>query len=1003
MTGADGSGESAEADRRADEALDRFLPAARAALARRHHVAAIVVAHMGAPWLPRTLRDLAAQVRPPDAVVGVDAGSVDDSEALLRAALPTVLSVPVDAGLAGALAVGVAAAGAADSAARAPAQAQLLAEARAEDPIQWYWLLHDDSAPEPAALAALLEGADRHPGAHVLVPKTVAWSDPGRLVGVGNRWAPGVPVVERLEPRERDQGQYDVDRAVHSGSSAGMLVRADAWARLGGMDPRYGQWAGAVDLCRRVWGTGASVVFVPQAVVAHRQAGHRGVRPGADQSPPHRRARAGQLLLDLTQASGWALPWRWLRGWLSSLGRALAMLLTREPEEATAEVRGAWDVLAHPGQVRAGRRALRLAELPASTRPPQVRAARGTVLLHAMDELAGSRGPRRPRRSWRQWSGWLPLAIAAALALVTFLRDPGQLLGSGTLRGGGLLPAPEAGTLLRSYLATWQEARFGLPSGQPATLPLLAAASVPLLGSVDLLLRLLVGLAVPLAFLSAYLALGPHRVGRQRIPLALAWSLLPAASAASAGGRLSTLAVALLGPPTARLLVGAVAQPELGAGRAPRLRPAIAAGTTLGVLMAFAPLTGLLALAAGLVAWLLAGLPRRPIRAGLIILATSAVFVALWSPSVVRAPWQLFTDLGRDDPSLGTPAAWPWGLAPGGPTSVAWAGAPLLVLAVVAVVLVGPTRRLLLAVAGGVVLLVAAAWYGPLAASPWLGVAPQRLWPGQLLLLSAGLFALALARAVDRSGARRRQHLTRHRLLVAGWAGAIGALALGWWLTPVLATVGTGTGLPAVVSLAEQTPERPRALVLARGEADEVRYGVASGPGARLGDAEALAPHPDDRFTDVVAGLVVGAGPDLEAELGGRGLRYVVFDGPQADPLVARLDAAVGLRRLASSAQQSLWLVSGQPVRAELVSDTAGGTAAGTAAGTAGGTPGGAAGGAAAEQAAGDVTVPITTWPTSVDVVLHPQLPLPRWLRLAETADPGWRGTLAGAPVALGA
>ena len=152
------------------------------------------------------------------------------------------------------------------------------------DPVAWYWIVHDDSAPQPDCLAALLRGADRNPAAAVLVPKTVAWSDPGRLVGVGNRWAPGTPVVDPLDPTERDQGQYDVDRAVYAGDSAGMLVRADLWHRLGGMDPNVGDWAAPADLCRRAWGAGAEVDLRPSAVLAHRQAGHRGVRAAPGRS-----------------------------------------------------------------------------------------------------------------------------------------------------------------------------------------------------------------------------------------------------------------------------------------------------------------------------------------------------------------------------------------------------------------------------------------------------------------------------------------------------------------------------------------------------------------------------------------------------------------------------------------------------------------------------------------------------------------------------------------------
>ena len=98
----------------------------------------------------------------------------------------------------------------------------------------------------------------------VLVPKTVAWSDPGRLVGVGSRWAPGTPVVDPLEPKERDQGQYDVDRPVYAGDSAGMLVRADVWQALDGMDPTIGDWAGPPTCAGGSWGTGGEVMVHPR-------------------------------------------------------------------------------------------------------------------------------------------------------------------------------------------------------------------------------------------------------------------------------------------------------------------------------------------------------------------------------------------------------------------------------------------------------------------------------------------------------------------------------------------------------------------------------------------------------------------------------------------------------------------------------------------------------------------------------------------------------------------
>jgi GT2 family glycosyltransferase len=984
-----------ERDALAEEALDRFLPPEESGIARAHHVTALIVAHEGAPWLPRTLHALREQVRPPDLVLAVDAGSSDDSEVLLRESLPEVVRSDPAEGMAGGLAAAVDRARAerieapmARGRAAEPAWPGVEPDAAALDPAElrsarWYWILHDDSAPDPDSLEQLLLGADRNPRAHVLIPKTVAWSDHGRLVGVGNGWAPGLPVIEQLEPRERDQGQHDVDHPVYTGSSAGMLVRSDTWHALGGMDARAGQWAAAADLCRRVWGCGGDVTFIPHAVVAHRQAGHRGIRRGAADRPSPRRAeRAGQLFLELTQAPGPALAWRWVRGWLSTLLRALALLITREPEEASAELRGALDVLAHPGRVRAGRRALRRPPVSDTSRPAHVRAPRGAALNHSLEQWLAGVGPGSgvdrgrlglPRRVWQ------PLLVAAALAAAALVRDPGQLIGAGTLRGGGLLPATGAVDLLGDYLTSWQDVRFGVPTAQPAYLPILAAASVPLLGSVDLLLRLLFGMAVPLAFLSAYASIGtqpvgrsrPMLVGHQRIALALAWAMLPAGVAAMSGGRISTLALLLLGPPTARLLAAALLQARrVGTG----IHPAISAGTMLGIVSAFAPLTYVLVVAAALVGWLALGMPRWAVRTGLVTLAVAGGFLVLWLPQALTAPWLLLSDLGRNDVSLGDPAPWPVGLSPGGPSSTAWAGLPLLAAAVVAVVARTRTARMLAALTAALLLVAAVGWIPLLVSAVWPAVDPAGLWHGQLLLIAGGLLVVLLARAA--TARVRGARPGRARVVSVMWLGCVAVLAAGWWVAPSTMTVASDVGMPPVAALDAESPGRPRALVLDRAEDGAVRYGVATGPTARLGDADAVAgAAADPAFTDVVASLVSGSGGDLQSDLGGRGIRYVVFNGPAEDGLVADLDAASELRRLSGSPEQSLWLVTGQPARATL----------------------------AGRDGTDEVVVPVATSPTTIDVVLHPQIVLPRTLRLAESADPGWRAELAGEVVPLSA
>ncbi len=965
-----------DVDARADDALDRFLPPTDdGVVARTHHVTALVLTRDGAQWLPRTLAGLVGQDRPAERVIGIDVGSSDGSVALLSEGARVL--VAVEPGLAGALDAGVAAAQSTDSAPAAnattgtrpsttPATDAPAPAGSVDEPVAWYWIVHDDSAPERGALAALLKGADRNPRAAVLVPKTVAWSDPGRLVGVGSRWAPGSPVVDPLETTERDQGQYDVDRPVYAGDSAGMLVRADVWHALDGMDPVVGDWAAPADLCRRVWALGADVMFIPAAVLSHRQAGHRGVRPTPGLPHPRRSARSGQLILELSQAPALALPWRYVRAWLSTAARVIALLLTREPEEASAEFAGALRVLGHPGRIHRARRSLRRPPLGTLTRPAHVRASRGAALTHSLDSWA-DRSRRTSTRSWWPPPGrvWQPLAIAGVLAIMAFVREPGQLLGSGTLRGGGLLPAVGAMDLLDGYLASWHPARFGSALPMPAYLPLLSAASVPFLGSVDVLLRLAFGLAVPLAFLSCYASLGPTWARRHRIALSLAYSVLPAGVAAMGGGRVSTLAVLLLGPPTARLIARAAVRAHAGS---PGIRPALAAGTMLGVVVAFAPAVYVVALLGAMLGWIGIRLARWPLRSALIILGVAGLFLVLWAVRVLNAPWLALSELGVNDPSLGTPSPAPWGLAPGGPTSVAWAGLPLIVVALLAVVAARFSTRALVLLATAVGLVAAAAWLEPVAGLLWPELGPGMLWPGVLLLLAAALLAFLVAEVAARPG-------LAGELLSVGWVVCIAVLLGGWWVAPSTLSVGSGTGLPPVVSLDADSQARPRSLVLDRIDG-QLRYAVASGPQAILGDADAVAGSGvDPGFDDAVAGLVSGASGQVEQELGGRAIRFVVFDGPPQDPVVAELDATFGLRQLARAPEQSLWLVAGDPTRAELTDPTSSSEDSG---------------------ASEPLEVPVLTTPTTIDVELHPLTELPRRLVVAEQADAGWQGSLAG-------
>ena len=146
-------------------------------------VTAVVVSHDGARWLPDALAGLLGQERPVQYVMAADTGSGDDSARLVTDALgpDRVLHLARRTGFGQAV----------EEAARtAPVltpdelpylkrpsgwdpvtrswrdDAYDMPELPYGEPVQWLWLLHDDCAPDPDALAQLLRvvGNELEPG-----------------------------------------------------------------------------------------------------------------------------------------------------------------------------------------------------------------------------------------------------------------------------------------------------------------------------------------------------------------------------------------------------------------------------------------------------------------------------------------------------------------------------------------------------------------------------------------------------------------------------------------------------------------------------------------------------------------------------------------------------------------------------------------------------------------------------------------------------------------------
>ena len=314
-------------------------------------VALLVVSHDGSRWLPTVIDGIRSQTIAPDRVVAIDTGSKDESPQLLREAFGDVHVVKGSTTFPQAVALGL--------------------EQLRDDAAEWIWILHDDSTPDPAALEWLLTVVEADPGVDILGPKLREWPSLRRLLELGVTISGTGRRETGLERGEYDQGQHNDVRAVLAVNTAGMLIRREALERLGGFDPQLPIFGNDIDLGWRAARAGMRTLIVPDAVVFHAEAAHRGARATAlTGRHTHYQERRAALYTLLVNARARTLPFQVVRLFFGTLLRMLGFLLVRSVGEALDELAALLNVYARPGQVHAARRARRALDVadPAEVR-----------------------------------------------------------------------------------------------------------------------------------------------------------------------------------------------------------------------------------------------------------------------------------------------------------------------------------------------------------------------------------------------------------------------------------------------------------------------------------------------------------------------------------------------------------------------------------------------------------------------------------------------------------
>ncbi|HLS15520.1 MAG TPA: glycosyltransferase, partial [Beutenbergiaceae bacterium] len=529
---------------------------------RSFEVTAVVAAEADSPYLSSTLAGLAAQDRSPQRLLIALLGSGSAGEPAVRTLLAEHGFGPDrDNGLAP---DGVAVARVGQPRSFSGAVQRALATTSPDT--RWLWLLHDDSTPEPAALAELVRTVEDSPSIAVAGAKQVEWDTPDELISVGTSATIDGQRFTGIEDGEIDQGQHDGQEDVYAVGSAGMLIDAGLWDRLGGADPTLGPFGDGADLSRRARLAGHRVVVVPTAVVRHGRAGYYGLRAqgghlrqhaGPDPRRTFRARREAKVHSAMVHTRLPLVPLVAVVAVLLGPLRALWRVATSELALAADEILAPLVALTRLPAVARARRQARTTQSVATRRLAALRVSRGQVRrqrrhrrMQATAERRAARAPSELEMAERAAVGIRRRIVFAAMLMVTAalsLITLAPVAFSGALTGGALLPVDDSfGHLWRSALAPWISAGSGHPGPPDAFQMLLGAVSAitggPLGTPVQVSIALVLVLAMPLAAIGAWFAAGAATRGvLVRAWVAGVWAFGPALLLGLGQGRLGAV------------------------------------------------------------------------------------------------------------------------------------------------------------------------------------------------------------------------------------------------------------------------------------------------------------------------------------------------------------------------------------------------------------------------------------------------------------------------------
>ena len=890
----------------------------------KHRVTAVLVSHNGAVWLPEVVAALTSQTRPIDLITAVDTGSQDASTKLLKSARIPFMSADVQTGF---------------------GEAVSLAVDKLPKPVdhEWIWLIHDDCAPAPTALAELLAAVDDRPQVVMIGPKLLGWHDRTHLLEAGISIAGNGARWTGLEPLEYDQGQHDGIYDVLAVSTAGALIRRDVFEELDGLDPNLTLFRDDVDFGWRARAAGHSVMVATSAVAFHAQASATERRvvevDGAFLHRPLLLDRRNAAYVLLANSSWWILPWLVFQIFGSAIARAIGYLIAKLPGYAADEILAVGALIIRPGSLIAARKMRRKqrfvsARVIAEFIPPrwsQIRLASES----AIETLRSKLFPENVQVSapsvldsnededlltpvnTNHWFAIFkrPEVIGFLLiAIISLLNSRNRF---GALVGGALPISPSGATdLWRTYFESWHQVGMGSSVATPTWVAITATASLVFLGKVQFLITTFF-LVAPILMMFTVSKLLKRLTNNPwiSVPAAFLYAISPVAIAAISTGHIATVLFLILAPYVALLLRDIEKIEEF------TWRKIAGISLLLAVLYGFSLMIFVIGLMAGLVSTLSDYekhakeansqfyLHRLQKRAALIFI-----------PFLMNVPYSLEALVHPNrllvEPGLLVSGGGPFLTLlgnPGGANALpVWLVSPILLVLIVSLFSSTHARRI---AEYGVGALVLAVILSALSVSTHGNEGSTKVWSGSVIVLvtlaaiSAGTVLLDRLRETLVLSHVHYRHILSALLLFTTFAYSVAAI--GWSVTKgadSLVQTNRETVMPAFLSVEKDT----KILVLREvgsENAKKIQYQLSRGKDISLGEPD-VAPAQNSAIAEAARGLIDGSGVSSSSTLSDFGVKYLFVKAPFKKEIIRTIDGLGGFTRTSATALGVVWKVS---------------------------------------------------------------------------------------------